>query len=296
MIRNLFVSLTLAGLASSGGARAAATQQFADYWYQGRAELTSYALEQARYGEIHQGDAVLIFVTEDLSNSKQVKLDRPGDAGDDRAKVLKLNLTKNFTTGIYPYSMMTSVFAPIDLSPALKVTTSSQEWCGHTFTQLNRTASGYRATQLSYFESEGDETVELAGAVLEDALWTTIRLDPSALPIGRVFLIPGTMYLRLRHQPWQAQEAEATLTPAPDDSGLMTYTLDYPGLERTLALRFRAAFPHEIESWEETYLSGWGPTAARLTTRAVVKQRMLLDYWNHHDVKDVPLRKQLGLD
>ena len=55
----------------------APTPEFSRYWQQGKAELTSYTLEQARYGEIHQGEAVLVFVTEDLSKTKQVKLDNP---------------------------------------------------------------------------------------------------------------------------------------------------------------------------------------------------------------------------
>ena len=94
----------------------AAAAEFGDYWYQGKAELTSYDLEQARYGEIHPGHAVLIFVTEDFSRSKHVKLDRPQSAGDDAVKVLKLNFMKKFNTGIYPYSMMSSMFTPIDLA------------------------------------------------------------------------------------------------------------------------------------------------------------------------------------
>ena len=40
--------------------------KFNDYWYRGEAELNSYTLEQARYGEIHKGEAVLVFVTEVL--------------------------------------------------------------------------------------------------------------------------------------------------------------------------------------------------------------------------------------
>ena len=59
-------------------------QAFEAYWSRGLAELTSYQLEQSRYGEIHPGSAVLIFVTEDLSRSRQVKLDRPEKAGEDR--------------------------------------------------------------------------------------------------------------------------------------------------------------------------------------------------------------------
>jgi hypothetical protein len=51
------------------------SQQWNDYWYAGKAEITSYILMQSRYGEMHEGSVVNIFVTEDFSKSKQVKLD-----------------------------------------------------------------------------------------------------------------------------------------------------------------------------------------------------------------------------
>lgn len=281
------------------GQGSASNAGFGAYWYQGQAELTSYELEQARYGEIHPGHAVLIYVTEDFSRAKQVKLDRPQEAGDDAVKVLKLNFTKKFNTGIYPYSMMTSVFAPV--SPegdphALKVTTSSQEWCGHTFVQMNRAGSGYEVHGYSYFESEGDESKTFGDAVTEDELWVTLRLDPGRLPTGEVALIPGTMFLRLRHVPWGLQRAAASLTTAGGADGLMAYTLSYPELGRTLTIRFREAFPHEIEGWEETYSSGFGAGARKLTTRATRKERMLTPYWTQNSLADAPLRAKLGLE
>ncbi len=276
-----------------------ARNAFNDYWHQGKAELTSYALEQARYGEIHQGHAVMIYVTEDFSRKKQVKLDNPGAAGDDRVPVLKLNSTRKFKTGLYPHSMMTSIFSPVndeaDLR-ALKITASSQEWCGHTFTQLNRTQKGYLVLGLSYFESEGDETITLEDAITEDQIWTTIRLDPAKLPIGNLRLIPGTMVQRLKHLPWGVAAATGRLEPVAGSDGLIAYTLSYPDLDRTLTIRFKAAFPHEIEGWEETYRSGWGAGAARLTTRATRIKRMMSDYWTKHRVVDAPLRAELGLD
>lgn len=271
---------------------------FGDYWYQGEAELTSYTLEQARYGEVHRGEAVLIFVTEDFSRRKQVKLDDPA-AGDDAVKVMKLNLTKKFTTGIYPYSMMTSVFTPVyreQDGPTLKVTTTSQEWCGHTFTQVNRQDAAYDVHLYSYFEREGDQRLTLADAMPEDELWNLIRLAPDALPTGTVRLIPGTLFQRLRHAALTVQEAQAELRPAGGDAGLQVYTVTYPELDRTLTIRFNAAFPHEIESWEETYRSGFGPDARPLTTRARRNERIMLDYWNHNRLADAPLRAELGLD
>lgn len=277
----------------------AETQTFEKYWYQGKAEITSYHLEQARYGEVHPGHSVLVYVTEDFSRSKQVKLDDPRKAGDDAVKILKLNATKKFNTGIYPYSMMASVFSPIDAVAdpfAIKVSTSSQEWCGHTWVQLNRAGEGYQGELRSYFESEGDEVLQLPGVQLEDQLWNLIRLAPETLPTGEVTLLPGTFYERLRHADWQPKRAQATLQPSTGKPGQMTYTLTYPSLGRTLAIHFNKAFPHEIEGWEETSASGFGPGAKTLTTRATRNKRILSDYWRRHSLEDLPLRQQLGLE
>ena len=49
-------------------------EQFKKQWYSGKAELTSYTLQQARYGEMRNGESVLIFVTEDFSKEKLTEL------------------------------------------------------------------------------------------------------------------------------------------------------------------------------------------------------------------------------
>ena len=109
-------------------------KQFDDYWYAGDAEITSYTLSQDRYGEIHDGQAVLVFVTEPFSPSANTKADRPDNKS---VSVLKLNYTKKFNTGVYPYSMMNSTFFPIDNGQhSMKISSSSQEWCGHTYCLL----------------------------------------------------------------------------------------------------------------------------------------------------------------
>ncbi|MEL6639199.1 MAG: septum formation inhibitor Maf, partial [Bacteroidota bacterium] len=136
---------TTTTFSTEGQATFVGNKQFDEYWYRGEAELNSYRLEQARYGEIHEGEAVLVFVTEPFSRTKQVKLDDPGLTPQDRVSVMKLNLTKKFYTGVYPYSIMQSTFTPIDWETfpnSLKVSTSTQEWCGHTFTQLNLNDQG----------------------------------------------------------------------------------------------------------------------------------------------------------
>ncbi len=274
-----------------------ADEAFGDYWYQGEAEISSYNLDQPRYGEMRRGEAVLIFVTEDLSKSKQVKLDNPTDAGDDAVKVMKLNFSKKFSTGIYPYSMMSSVFTPVygnDHPRTLKVTTSSQEWCGHAFTQINLTEKAYRIQQQSYFESEGDRIINLDPVLLEDEIWNRIRLNPGSLPTGNLRVIPGTLYQRLAHSEWKAFEAKADLESI--DENRKAYRLTYPELDRTLIIRFDAASPYQITGWEETYPSGRGPGARMMTTRARLDKSIMLDYWNRNSTSDATLRADLNLD
>lgn len=279
--------------------KAAPPKNFNAYWYAGEAEISSYQLEQARYGETHKGEAVLVFVTEPFSRSKQVKLDDWRDTSEDNVSVLKLNTTKKFLTGIYPYSMMSSTFKPVsyDRYPKmLKVTTSSQEWCGHTFMQLNLKDDKYDLKGFSYFESEGDVEKKVPESLLEDEIWTMIRLNPGGLPQGKVKLLPGTFYLRLRHQEAKPQSAEAKIESisSSDFSGKShsKYSIAYEN--RSLSIYFEPVFPHTILGWEETYLSGFGKPQ-KLTTTAKRINTIKSAYWGKNSNSDRAIRKELGL-
>ena len=274
-------------------------KDFNGYWYSGEAEITSYELQQARYGEIHQGTSTLVFVTEPFSKSKQVKLDDWKDESEDNVSVMKLNMTKKFLTGIYPYSMMMSTFKPVsyDRYPkTFKVTTSSQEWCGHTFMQLNHVDSDYQLKGYSYFESEGDVDKKVKNVILEDELWTTIRIDPASLPEGRIALLPATFYLRLRHQEAEAKEAHLALASINQSEysevDHQKYTIKYD--DRELVIYFEKDFPFSILGWEETYLSGFG-SPEKLTTKAKRINSIKSAYWEKNSNADRKIRKGLGL-
>jgi hypothetical protein len=266
-------------------------QQFKKYWNQGKAELTRYDLSQARYGEIHKGEAVLIFVTEPFLTDKQVKFES-GDSST-AVQVLKLNFTRKFYTGIYPYSLMTSVFTPVDYhkNRTLKVTTSSQEWCGSMFLQMNFRNNHYDAQVRSYFQTEGDQNLTVNTSWLEDEIWTRIRLAPETLPIGNIDLVPGSQYIRLWHQQLTAQKAVATLE---EEGNLRTYSIEYANIKRKVQIQFEKAFPYAITAWEETQPGGFGDSGL-LTTRAVRTKSLLLDYWTKHNNKDAHYRNELGL-
>jgi hypothetical protein len=265
------------------------SNDFKAYWYAGEAEITSYALEQARYGEMREGKAVLIFVTEPFLAGKQVKAD--GDHPDN-IPVLKLNTTKNYLTGIYPYSIMTSSFYPVNEDGhALKVSFSSQEWCGHVYAQLNN-RDQFEVMSHSYFETEADETFELQKTVLENELWNKLRLDPEGLPVGNLDIVPSFEYIRLSHKTFKAYNANAKLT---QNNGLYAYEINYPELERNLTIYFNTSFPHSIEGWTETFKSGFGPNATAMTSTAKKIKTIKSPYWQQNSNGYLSLRDSLGL-
>jgi hypothetical protein len=264
-------------------------QEFKDYWYNGTAEITSYSLEQARYGEIREGNAVMIFVTEPFLPGLQVKADTKDSSN---IPVLKLNATKNYITGIYPYSIMTSSFYPVyDNQHALKVSFSSQEWCGHVYAQLNN-RNDFEIMSHSYFGSEADQDYHLSKANLENEIWNKIRINPADLPIGELTMIPSLEFIRLTHKELKEYKAITSIT---EDDGLKTYEIIYPDLERNLKINFRSEFPYTIESWVDTYKDGFGEKAKTLSSKATIINRITTPYWQQNSNKDLSLRDSLGL-
>ncbi len=266
------------------------SEQFKEYWFSGEAEITSYHLEQARYGELRNGEAVLIYVTEDFLPEEQVKANSNDP---DNIPVLKLNTNKNFITGIYPYSIMQSCFYPLeDHGHAIKVSASIQEWCGQVYMQLNN-RNDFNIISHSYFQGEADEEIDLPKTNLENELWTKLRVDHESLPVGDILMIPSFEFLRLSHKPIKAYQARGEYF---SEEELNVYMLQYPKLVRKLKIYFSKDFPYTIEKWEESFPSGFGHNAKIMTTRAIKKAHVKTDYWNKNTNKDLYLREKLDLN
>lgn len=263
------------------------------YWYSGKAEVASYELQQVRYGQVHDGQAVLIFVTEDFSKSKQVKSNSIPAGDSDLAKVLKLNAMREFTTGIYPYNIMQSIFTPVEEKEdySFKVSTSIQDWCGHTYQQINLREYKYGYTRHSYFENEADAFFELEQSLLEDELFNLIRINPKELPVGEIELIPGTIFVGLMHQSPSPRTAKASLKKHASNPDWETYTVAYQSLSRSLKIHFETQAPYRIMGWEESYES----QGKELRTVASYKTHLHIDYWNHNSIQDEVLRAKLQL-
>ena len=283
------VSCNQSAMSQSGVTAIYDTPPFKEYWYAGKAELNAYNLEQSRYGESRSGKAMLIFVTEPFSASKQVKLDNPEQAGSDKVTVMKLNYTKNFVTGIYPYSMMLSAFTPVSRNQypnTLKVTMTSQEWCGHVFAQMNLDGRKYDVASYSYFEQEGDVKFSTDKVLLEDELFNLIRIDPEHLPLGNVKILPGLFFTRLKHENLKPLEAKLSKNTSETST---TYQIEFPN--RLLTIHVGKEFPYKILGWEEEFNEGEN----KMLTKATLDKTLVTDYWRKNKNEYLPLRDSLGL-
>ncbi len=250
------------------------SEEFKQHWFDGYAEINSYELKQSRYGEDRNGKAVLIFVTEDFLKNVQVKADRKSKT---TIAVLKSNRTKNFITGIYPYSIMSSSFVKLKSPYALiKNSASIQEWCGHSYLQINRRKNKLEVTSHSYFEGQADQNIILNGFRTEDEIWNLIRLQPQKLPTGNIKLVLSLESIRLSHKPIQVYDASASIEKNEKTS---VYTIKYPTLDRSLSIEFQNAFPYTIEGWVETFNSR-GKIYTSTATRIHTERRK---YWQEND-------------
>ncbi len=266
------------------------------------AEISSYRTVQPRYGEKRTARTVLIFVTEHLHRDTRIKVeDYAKTTADRRVHVLKLNRALHFTTGIYEYSVMTSVFSALQpelgrgvLYP-MKISIAASEWCGNFYEQLLPDGKGAARTMHSYFEAEGDKRDYLAAPptdLYEDNLPVLIReYEGEFLPVGqkREFaILPALWESRMTHKPlsyekgWVRKDVDQlTLAGArPVPAFKWTWQVG----DRVVTYWTGAEPPHYILQWR----SSTGESGDRIAS-------IHLPYWQHNKNQDLKLRQELGL-
>jgi len=258
-----------------------------EYWFDGKAEISKYALSQNRYRELHEGEVVLIFVTEDFLTDRQVKNDNYTNKNS--VPVLKTNQVRRFATGLYDYSIMTSVFTRADGSATEKITWSSQDWCGQSFAQLNKKGSQYRLQLRSYFESEGDKDISLKADLLEDELMNMIRINPDLIPTGDIKVLPSVSYLRLSHGAVAARSAMVTKKAL--SASEHQISIVYPDIQRSVSITYATASPRNILSFKESYPSAFDKQIR--STQATKESEIHEAYWKLNKSTDYVRRSDL---
>ena len=288
------LAIALTSVPEAAVSKATASSAFWSAWGDGKAELSGYTIRTSRYGSLREGTLVLIFVTEPMDRRVWIK-DDAGDVPDaDRINVMKLNAVLKFQTGIYPYSVMTSTFAPVDpagaerFAPA-KVVLSAQEWCGSVYQKLLVGPGSFAGETRSYFHAEGDKETTVAtppGTLYEDALLIQLRELDGPFASGKDWsgsLVPSLWSSRKAHTPLQPvaatiRRASATRQGVP----VHRFTVAYAGLTRTIDVE--KAAPHRVLGW----------TASDGEVATILKTARL-PYWQLHGPGDEKYLAQLGL-
>lgn len=271
---------------------------FWQHWGDGKAELNGYKLTQPRYGAKRAGTAVLVFVTEDMSDSLRVKADPGQHPASDIYPVMKLNAIRDFQTGIYDYNVMTSTFARVSPGwPVAKVSFSSQEWCGHVYHQLIPRGDAITGVFHSYFDGEADGKEDLTlpkDGVFEDALPVLLRgcgmayLGPGET--RSVPFLPSLLRARLAHKPlaW----GRATITRAAEPSALGAPAGRFVVTAWTVAQEGGPRATYEVEADPPYRLVRWSVDTGE---EAVLLGSTRLSYWKLNGPGGDKYLKELGL-
>ncbi len=287
----LALSLSCGGLSSAGPATTA-SPAFWKVWGDGKAELSGYAITTTRYGAPREGRIVLIYVTEPMDRRNWIKDDSGDVPAEQRVTVLKLNNVLKFQTGIYPYSVMTSVFAPVDalmperFTPA-KIAMSAQEWCGHVYQKVIPGTASFVSELRSYFHAEGDSDTTVKtppGTLYEDALLIQLRELDGPFARGKSWagsIVPSLWPQRKSHGALGPLAATIKREDATRDGvPVSRFTLSYGSV--VTAYDVEKAAPRRVLGWKTL-----GGDEAKLlkTTR--------LPYWQLNGPGDEKYLKEL---
>lgn len=274
--------------------------EFERIWYDGQAELSGYRWQGTRYGQLRHGEAVAIFVTEPFGAQSHVKLDDLSKAKEGVVTAVKLNLVRDFQTGIYDYNTMTSVFTEESEFRPLKISFTSAEWCGHVYEELNVRERGTPIEIKSYFEGEsGQSSVALKpDGLIGDQLLVWIRgLRGHVLEAGETKSFPylaDAFERRLRHTKAEwgqiAITREAALVevgvPFGVFKGIRYQAVTTDGRQGTFLVE--EAQPHRLLAWS------WARGDELLDAAEMTGSRRM-QYWKLHDEGQEALRGELGL-
>lgn len=205
-----------AALASQPAAPSARAGYFGTdkIWDDGLAEVAKYDAKKMIYNHLWDNEMVLITVKEDLSKKYHVKADPPYE-GKELVPVLKLNVFTRIQTYNYPYHYLISVFVKrSDVAFPVKMTVSSQEWCGNTFKEFINWKRPAEFVYHSYFDGQADGRVKAGfekGNMLREQLFLSLRALDFRQGLERKFkLLESQMTNKFRAPVWEDAELRVT--------------------------------------------------------------------------------------
>lgn len=216
-------------------------------WGDGQAEYAIYDAVEVRYGIPRSTEVRHIVVREDFAASEQVKADDWRVRGTYR--VFKLNQIITVPTGTYRYDQGHSAFWRADTGDLIKFAHTTNDSCGLTYKQGNRTAGGHwRYRAFTYWEgmSEIERSVSPPdNALFYDELPFKLRLiDWDRVTTFTAPLIPSVIGSKADALEWGPATFSITRTERSWNINV-THPL---GVDR---FDFALAAPHGLLRWEK---------------------------------------------
>lgn len=259
--------------------------EFNAYWHDGTAEISSYDYTITRYGKKRQGNAVMIFVTEDFDAKAQTKTNSKRSHN-----VIKLNFIRDFPTGIYDYNMMTSTFVALypDFGRLIKSSFSLQEWCGNIYSEITQDSKSWNFHSKSYFEGENNinKSFKLSeGSFTEDQIFMAVR-EMSVAKEGPILMSQFESRMNHKDMSWRKLKSIHKKTVAQKGVSTLQYEFKIDN-GVTYNIVTQAEFPYRIIRWKATY-------DGLIEEGELVKTKKL-KYWELKKPKDISKLKEIGL-
>ncbi len=225
-------------------------------WGDGKAEMAVFDLKTPRYGELRQGSATLITVTETFLEKEKVK----GSGSSSSAgnlPVMKFAQIRDYQTGVYDYNLMSTSFIALRArggrpsGAPIKISFGAQEWCGHVYHQLLFDEREVQSELHSYFEGEADQEKSFSApvdAVSEDSLIFHSRGLTRSFSDGEEITLLGSLETaRLEHSPLKVLKAKVAIGEK-EDARMHTYRYDSGWLK----VLTEKKWPHRVLGWEKS--------------------------------------------
>lgn len=234
-----------------------------DFWGDGKAEITTFAAQEKRYGTLRETEIRHIVVREDFAGKEQVKAD------DWQAKgaypVFKLNQIITVPTGTYRYDQGHSSFWRQSDGALIKFASTTNDSCGLSYKQGNRSPGGWRYRAFTYWEGMSEVSTYAKppqGALTYDELPFKLR----TLAFDRVTafeapLMESVIDSKADKLAWET--AQFTVKPQPQ-----SWTVTVKHARGTDHFSFDRVSPHALQSWQR-----WD--GSNLTRTGLVR----LPYW-----------------
>jgi hypothetical protein len=219
-------------------------------WDDGQAEVATYDASRIVYGKARPHTARLITVYEDLTKEFYTKADWPYGQKP-ILPVLKQIYLATIPTANYDYQYMTSTFVDRgEFGRTVKLTVSSQDWCGLTTKAFELWGNKPRMVYTSYWDGEGTGVREL-GSNLDDHFEEDLFLNLRALPFkdglrAAFWLYPPQTTPRAQ----DPRAVPAALTVAPGNEMWIVVVEARDG--RELRYEFATEYPHVLRKFDHS--------------------------------------------